>query len=183
MNKISLSEVWLAGDTNNVRGENPHTGSTTATTSGELHLNLDISPHPFHTAGKFKANIKAWWKEKTRYQLFDGSQVLNRSIVQHLGSAKAGERTQSQREHSMAQKSCPPAKLMPCWEVLHSKLKVGGTVSTDPKSVEIRGTPHASHKELVPFCLSPCPTIRASLDVPLLEPLSPLCDSCYSSFC
>lgn len=140
VNKISLSEVWLAGDTNSVRGENPHTGSTTATTSGELHLKLDISPQPFHTAGRFKANIKAWWKEKTWYQLSDGLQLWNRSIVQQLaedtlGSAKATEkRTQSQRDHSTAQSSCPPAKLIPCWEILHSKLKVGGTVSTDPKA-------------------------------------------------
>lgn len=65
VNETPLSEVCLAGDTNSVRGENPHIGSTTATTCGELHLNVEISPHPFHTEGRFKANTKARWKEKT----------------------------------------------------------------------------------------------------------------------
>jgi len=196
VNWISLSEVDLAGDTKDVKGEIPHAASTAAPKCGEQHLNLKRHlPVLFRQkAGSYQNTVEAK-KPDTRYLV--ESQVLNRSIMRQLaeaaiGPAKAtGEKSgPRQRYHHMAKNSAGRGAH---WGTLGAGAMLSSQAHTLLGSFVFKAPGRRDSlqrtrsrnlwtsrdlcisfiDQLVLFCLS-YPTITASLSLQLQELLSPL---------
>lgn len=80
VNETSLSEVCVAGDTTDVRGETPHAAGTTAPKCGEQHLTLKRHLPVLCTAeGRLLSKHRRRKNPDSTYLM--EPQVLNRNVM------------------------------------------------------------------------------------------------------